>query len=162
MSSTSDIFNVPDTAYFRCPQSRTTIFKHGSMGEASAAEIADHKATCPYCIEKKAEIDAEKQARIDGIRRMRYILDIAETYKRQIESLEKKIEKEKREKLQSYEIEIRMAKREIEELKNKIQNERVEKFKLLNHENENTRKAARETYDKWLNATEKQRRYRDY
>ncbi len=162
MSSTSDIFNVPDTAYFRCPQSRTTIFKHGSMGEASAAEIADHKATCPYCIEKKAEIEAEKQARIDGYLKMRYILDMSEIYKQEIEMLENKIEKEKRERLRSYEIEIRMAEFKIWELKNKIQNERVEKHKLLNHENEIMRKAAQETYDRWLKASEKQRRDRNY
>ncbi len=93
---------------------------------------------------------------------MRYILDMTEIYKQEIKDLERKIQKEKREKLQSYQIEVKIAQSKIAELKNKIHNERVEKFRLLNHENELTRKAAQELYTRWLSATEKQRRYRQY
>jgi hypothetical protein len=72
--------------------------------------------------------------------------------------LEKKIEKEKREKLENYEIVIKRAEHDIRRTKYTIEKELIEKHKLLNDPNEITRNAAAEVYEKYLKCSEKEKR----
>jgi hypothetical protein len=66
-----------------------------------------------FCIAAKKEKEAEQEARIDGYQKMRYILHAIEEAKEEIRMLERKIERERREKRQNYEIVIGMAEYDI-------------------------------------------------
>ncbi len=81
----------------------------------------------------------------------------------EIQELEARISKERREKLQNYEIMIKMTEADIRSAKYKIEKEQIYKHKLLNDEEENeiTRKAANELYLEYVetNDSEKRRQY---
>jgi hypothetical protein len=97
---------------------------------------------------KKKQEELEKQRRLDGFAKMRYILGTIERKKEEIKELERKIAKEKKEKLQNWEIACKMIEYDIRSAKHTIEREQnIELPKLLNDENEITRKAAQEMYD---------------
>jgi hypothetical protein len=133
-------------AHFICRKSGTVILKHGGDGA-----IQEHKEKCPWCIERREQKEAEKQARLDGFAKMRYILHMIERKKEEIEELKRKIAKEKKEKLLNWEIACKMIEYDIRSAKHTIEREQnIELPKLLNDENEITRKAAQEMYDEYL------------
>jgi hypothetical protein len=79
---------------------------------------------------------------------MEYILWKIQQSEVDIEMAQKKIAKEKREKLQNWEIACKMIEYDIRSAKHTIEREQnIELPKLLNDENEITRKAAQELYD---------------
>jgi hypothetical protein len=131
-------------ANFVCIKSKTVIPKLGGEGA-----IQEHKETCPWCIETRQQKQAEEQAWVDGLGKMRYILGTIERKKEEIKELERKIAKEKKEKLLNWEIACKMIEYDIRSAKHTIEREQnIELPKLLNdEENEITRKAAQEMYD---------------
>jgi NDP-sugar pyrophosphorylase family protein len=89
---------------------------------------------------------------------MSYILHEIEWAKRDIETAERKIEEEKRQKLENWETAIRVIEDDLQHTKYIIQKEEKEKDKLLNHENEIIRKDAQARYDEYLKSDDKIRR----
>jgi anti-sigma-K factor RskA len=97
---------------------------------------------------KKKQKEAEQQARLDGRLKMEYILGTIERKKEEIKELERKIVKERKEKLLNWQTAIKMLEFDIKSAEYTIERERnVELPKLLNDENEITRKSARELYN---------------
>jgi hypothetical protein len=143
-------------SHFICVRSKTTIPKKHE------AEIIQHKSTCPYCQETIQEKAREMEAIQDGNCKMRYILHSIENSKEEIENLKRKIQREKSQKLENYELVIRMSESKIQQLENHIFSEGAEEHKLLRHENEITRAAAQELYDEYLRMSESQRRRCQY
>jgi hypothetical protein len=122
------------------------------------AAIINHKGTCGWQIELAEQKHKEKESRVDGNCKMRYILHRIENCKTDIENLKRKIEREKSQKLENWQLVISMSEQKIHELENHIfQEEGVELHKLLRHENEITREAAQELYDEYLSLTPVQR-----
>jgi hypothetical protein len=74
-----------------------------------------------------------------------------------IKTQQRKIDRETKEKQQNWEFVCEMAKAKIDEIKNTIKREQGERQKLLNHENEITRSAAKELYERYLAASESAR-----
>jgi hypothetical protein len=110
--------------------------------------IQEHKETCPWCIELRQQKQAEEQARLDGHLKMEYILHMIKIKEEEIEHLKRKIAKERKEKLLNWKKAIEMIEYDIRDAKHTIEREQnIELPKLLNDENEITRKAAQEMYD---------------
>ncbi len=68
--------------------------------------------------------------------------------KEDIETAERKIEKERREKLPNWEIEVRMSKYDIDSAKYTIKKERIELHKPLNYENDFIRQGSKRRISK--------------
>jgi hypothetical protein len=143
-------------ANFVCQRSRFVCDKRNE------GAIQQHKEECPWCIEAREEREAEKQARVDGFGKMRYILHMIEQKKEEIEELERKIAREKRQKLQNWEIVIERLKDDIRSAEYTIKKEQIYKHKLLNDENEITRKAANELYLEYVKMTDAEKRRRHF
>ncbi len=73
---------------------------------------------------------------------MLFVLHEIEKAKEDIELAQKKIEREKLEHQENWELVVKMAERQIQKYQTKIKREQVEKHKLLSHENEIIREAA--------------------
>jgi hypothetical protein len=84
-----------------------------------------------------------------------------EKSKQEIERLNRVIDKEKKEKLQNWEIDIERLKDEIRSAEYTIKKEQIYKHKLLNDENEVTRKAANELYLEYVKMSDAEKR-REY
>jgi hypothetical protein len=141
-------------ANFVCPKSKTVILKLGGEGA-----IQEHKETCPWCIETREQKQAEEQAWLDGRLKMEYILGTIDRKKEEIKELERKIAKEKKEKLLNWETVVSMIEYDIRSAKHTIEREQnIELPKLLNDPNELTRKAASELYQTYMKLPEKLKR----
>ncbi len=125
------------------------------------AAIENHKATCGFCQEKIQKEKDELQAKADGVQKMSYCLEMIERAKEQIEQKYKQIDEEKRLKKENWELMVEHIKKEIPPLEYQLEWEsKVELPKLLNDENEISRKAAKEIYDKYVQCSDKDKRLR--
>ena len=88
---------------------------------------------------------------------MRYVVGMLQKCEEDIKVQQRKIERETREKLQNWDLVVQMAQSKIDEIKNTIRREQEERQKLLNHENEITRSAAKELYERYMAASESAR-----
>lgn len=97
-------------ANFVCPRTRTVINKRYGEGE-----IINHKSTCPFCLEAIEKEKAEKEAKWDGMGRMKYILHAIHQAKSDIEYAKKKIEelREQEKNPDTFEYFLRMHKWDI-------------------------------------------------
>ncbi len=140
--------------YYVCPYCDAEIDKINDK-----ATLIAHHSTCPRRVQYQRKIDWERESEIDGLQKMRYILHRILQADADVERLEKKMqdptisEREKK----------YLIAQEIDDAKAIKRRELVEKDKLLNHENEITRKAAQKVYDDYLKlSSDYERRKKHY
>lgn len=139
-------------ANYYCPVCNVAIDRRDS------GLLQEHHSKCSYRQEWENKIKQEKQARYDGLQKMRHILHQLLQADVDIARLEKKMQDPT---IPSGEKKY-LIRPELEEAKATKRRELVEKHKLLNHENEITRNAAQEVYDEYLKMTTENERRRAY
>ncbi len=150
-----------DDAFFICtgpPLSprRTEISR--SYPEA----IAAHKSTCEKCSRIQKERQEESQLKLEGPRRLDYILNVVANLKPDVDypdrlraELDKK--KERGEEVDYMDKErLRLAEYDSGVAKAKIERERIELYRLLYEEqNETIRQGAKESYRRYISGMKK-------
>jgi hypothetical protein len=140
-------------SHWICARTRTAIDRKNE------GAIQEHRESCPVCIENRENAAAQTQARVDGFALMRGVLWRITKCEEEIEGLKRKIQKERENQLQNWEIAVKKLEDNIKSEQYTIERQLgVELRKLLEHENEITRQAARELYEKYLNCSEKDKR----
>jgi hypothetical protein len=113
-------------SHFFCNRTKTVIPKKDE------ASIIEHKSTCPYCSKEIEDLKKAKQAWVDALSSMRYILGMIERCKDDIEIEKRKIARETKEKQQGWDTVVMMSRTKIKELERVIEREQINKHKMLN------------------------------
>ncbi len=136
----------------------TVIPKQVRYGIPKDVPIKEHQENCPYQIELRGQREPETQAQRDGHQQMRYILGMIEHQKQAIVTYQRMIQREQQEQIGDWQTAIRIIEADIKTAELTIEKEMIENHQLLNHENKIKREAAQELYDRYLKASEDQRR----
>ncbi len=150
-------------SHFICARTNT-ILPRLVDGINPNVEVDNHKASCPFCQEHIQKREAELQAKADGYQRMSYVLEMIERAKEGLDQKYRQIDREKMEKRQNWELVVEHLRKDIPDLQRQIERETREMHKLLNDEKENelTRQAARELYDRYLQLSDRDKRLRKW
>jgi hypothetical protein len=149
-------------SHFFCRRSKTVIPKKHE------AEIIEHRSTCPYCSKEIEDLKKAKQARVDALAEMRAILSKIEIAKEEIEIQKRRIQRERSQQLDNFEVPIKMAESKIRETEHVIEREQINKHRMLNPDlnnlnNATLTQAVQDMYMQYMKLpSQKKKHFEDY